>query len=89
MPDPVVSPPGSSAGWQFDIWLSKNKDRVKQIISLFSGALTAVLAAINIPTTGTWAPLIQAAIGASGLAVSLLTRLACDWIDYRYTNQSG
>ncbi len=72
---PVVSPPGSSEGYSFKVWLAKNKGKLKQLISISGGVLVA------------FTPLIkdtQLSI-AAGAAVKVLLDLALDWIDFRFS----
>lgn len=79
------SPAGSSSGFVLSVWWEKNKARMKTVVMLFSGGTTAAIGAIHITMVGPWAILEQTALGASSLLVALLSGLACDWIDHRYT----
>jgi hypothetical protein len=85
-PPPVPSTSGSSAGFTLALWWAKNKGRMKSAVMLFAGVITAALAAIHLTMTGPWAILVQGLIGVASLCVALLAGFACDWIDYRYTN---
>jgi hypothetical protein len=94
-PDPVVpvtpvatvpSPPGSSAGWSFSVWLTKNKNMLKQGISYITAAFTGLIGMIHIVPSGPWAVIVTAGVGVATVAVQLGSRFALDWIDYRYSD---
>lgn len=86
VPPPPASPPGSSAGWTFPIWLSKNKNLLKQAVSYIAAVFTGIIGMIHVVPSGPWAIVVTALVGLATLAVQFGTRLALDWIDYRYTN---
>jgi hypothetical protein len=70
---PVVSPPGSSEGYSFAIWLARNKGSLKQAVSIGLGLVTAFLPQIKDTTVSI----------AAGALVKIVSQLALDWIDFR------
>jgi len=98
-PDPAVpvtpvttvpSPPGSSAGWNFSAWWTKNKNMLKQGVSYISAAFTALIGLIHVVPTGQqggpWAVIVTGLVGVATVVVQLGSRFALDWIDYRYSD---
>ena len=75
-PPPVVpSPPGSFKGWLFGTWLRKNKERLKNIVTLTSTGITAWVAVHLVGTIG----LVVAAV------VGLVTSFLLDGLDFLLT----
>ena len=70
-----ISPAGSSKGFRFNVWVRKNKNKIKQVVSIFGGIAVVVIAKN--------AMLVDLGLGA-GTAVAI--DLAIDWLDYRYSD---
>lgn len=72
-PAVLVSPKGSSVGWSWRVWLS----RQKSVIKTFAALLFAYLATL-VPTS-----LDADAQNLIALGLGLVSRAALDWIDFR------
>lgn len=72
-PPTSVSPPGSSAGWNWTTWLRRQKSVIKTFVSLL-GAYLASLVPTGLD------PNLQNGLA---LALGLAVRAALDWIDFR------
>jgi hypothetical protein len=75
-PPSVPSTSGSWAGWNFMVWIVKNKGELKSLASIAAGLGSAWISA-NL--TGNWAVLVGGGFG-------LLTKFFLDWLDYGLTN---
>jgi hypothetical protein len=78
-PPAVRSPSGSFKGWLFGTWLRKNKERLKNIVSLASGGITAWIAVHLVGTVGLLV----------GALVSLATSFILDGIDFFFTKDAA
>ena len=73
---PPVSPAGTSQGYSVSVWLSRNKTYVKALISIAFGVITSFLPQIKDTNLSI----------AAGSAVSLISKMALDWIDFRFSD---
>lgn len=71
-----VSPAGSFRGYSLRIWLVRNKEKLKGLLSLGFGILTALVPAITNPILK----------GAAGAAVTFVSALALDALDFWLTD---
>jgi hypothetical protein len=69
------SPPNSMAGWSFLTWLRKDKESIKQTVSIAGGLLVGYLSGLN------WA-----SAGALAAGAKMLLKLALDALDYYLTD---
>jgi len=69
------SPPASFKGWVFGVWIRKNKEKLKNIITFASGLATAWIGVHLIGNLGLLA----------GGVVGLLTSFVLDGIDFFFT----
>lgn len=70
-----VSPSGSSAGWSWNVWLTKNKGRLKWIVTLLFAYLSTLIPGI---------PSVELQALLAGL-VAFVSSFVLDWIDFRFS----
>lgn len=71
-PPAIVSPAKSFAGYSFRVWLVKNKESLKELVSITLGVVTAFLPQIKDTTLSV----------AAGAAVKIVAKLALDALDF-------
>lgn len=71
----TISPAGSFQGWQFYVWLKRNKENIKLLAAALGGALMYTLSPYPFFTTAT----VSAITGATG-------KLVLDAVDFYFTD---
>lgn len=67
-----TSPPGTSQGWSFKVWLARNKGYVKGTVAAVAGVGTYAIGFIKDPVVN----------GAASTVFGLAVRLGLDWLDF-------
>jgi hypothetical protein len=72
----AISPRGSSIGYSFTVWFTRNKDSLK---TLTAGVISVATTWASMQALPTWALPLPA------LVFGFVSKWALDWIDYRYS----